>query len=159
MTKVMRVTIRTKGMEEIREALNMLPREVAGEPLREVALTGAEVIRAEAESNAGKHRRTGNLAKNIAKEIAQESIGSRVVVRIGPTRDAWYGRLLEFGHRIVRVTGRYRKGGRVYRVSKELGQVPPHPWLRPAFDAKRREAQQVMEKEFRRRLERVWHRR
>lgn len=154
----MRVSIRTKGMKEIREALNMLPREVAGEPLREVALIGAEVIRQQAVANAEKRRRTGNLAKNIEKEIARESIGSRVIVHIGPNKDAWYGRLVEFGHAIVRVVSRVRKGGRVRRITEHLGQVPPHPWLRPAFDAKRREAQQVMEQEFRRRLERIWRR-
>lgn len=154
----MRLTIRTKGMQEIREALNLLPREVAGEHLREVALIGAEVIRQEAIANALKHKRTGTLAKSIVSEISRESIGSRVVVLIGPNRDGWYGRLVEFGHRLVRVTGRYRKGGRIYRITKELGHVPPHPWLRPAFDSKRREAQRVMEQEFRRRLERIWRR-
>lgn len=66
----MRLTIRTKGMEEIRQALNMLPREVAGEHLREVALTGAEVIRAEAKQNALQHKRTGTLAGDIHKEVA-----------------------------------------------------------------------------------------
>lgn len=156
----MRVTIQTKGLREIREALNMLPREVAGEPLREVALIGAEVIRQQAVANAEKRRRTGNLAKNIEKEIARESIGTRVVVHIGPNKDAWYGRLVEFGHAIVRVTNRIRNaaGRTVRRETVNLGQVPPHPWLRPAFDAKRREAQQVMEQEFRRRLERIWRR-
>jgi len=154
----MRVTIRTKGMQEIREALNMLPREMAGEHLREVALIGAEVIRQEAVANALKHKRSGNLAKNIEKEIARESIGSRVIVHIGPNKDAWYGRLVEFGHAIVRVVSRVRKGGRVRRITEHLGQVPLHPWLRPAFDSKRREAQKVMEQEFRRRLERIWRR-
>lgn len=156
----MRVTIRTKGMQEIREALNMLPREMAGEHLREVALIGAEVIRQEAVANALKHKRSGNLAKNIEKEIARESIGSRVIVHVGPNKDAWYGRLVEFGHAIVRVTNRIRNaaGRTVRRVTVNLGQVPPHPWLRPAFDNKRREAQKVMEQEFRRRLERIWRR-
>lgn len=154
----MRLTIRTKGMEEIRQALNLLPREIAGEHLREVALMGAEVIRQEAVRNAERIRRTGNLAENIEKEIARESIGSRVIVHIGPNQKAWYGRLVERGHALVRVVSRYRKGGRIYRVTENLGHVPPKPWLRPALDAKRREAQQVMAKDFRRRLERVWRR-
>lgn len=146
----MRLTIRTKGMEEIRQALNMLPREVAGEHLREVALTGAEVIRQEAVANALKHKRTGTLAGDIHKEVAQETLGTRVVVRIGPGRKGWYGRLLEYGHDIVRGT---RKATR-----RVIGHVPPYPWLRPALDAKRREAQDVMAQEFRRRLEKVWRR-
>lgn len=146
----MRLTIRTKGMEEIRQALNMLPREVAGEHLREVAMLGAEVIRAEAEQNALRHKRSGDLAGDIHKEVAKESIGVRVVVHIGPGRKGWYGRLLEYGHDIVRGT---RKATR-----RVIGHVPPYPWLRPALDAKRREAQDVMAQEFRRRLEKVWRR-
>lgn len=146
----MRMTIRTKGMEEIRQALNLLPREVAGEHLREVALMGAEVIRQEAVRNAERHRRTGTLAGDIHKEIARESIGFRVVVHIGPGNKGWYGRLVEFGHAIVR--------GRRKAEKRVVGHAPPHPWLRPALDAKRREAQQVMIEEFRRRIERVWRR-
>lgn len=147
----MRLTIRTKGMEEIRQALNMLPREVAGEHLREVAMMGAEVIRQEAIQNALKHKKSGTLASDIHKEIAKETIGTRVVVHIGPGKKGWYGRLVELGHAIVR--------GRRKAEKKVVGHAPPHPWLRPALDAKRREAQKLMADEFRRRLERVWRRR
>lgn len=147
-----RMRVSWRGLEEIQRRLDMMPREVAGEHLREVALAGAEVIRQQAVQNALKHKRTGNLAEHIAKEIAKETTGSRVVVHIGPTREAWYGRLVEFGHKLVRVTGRVRRGRRVYRIKQELGHVPPYPWLRPALDGKKREAQQVMAEEFQRRL-------
>lgn len=144
----MKLTIRTKGMEEIRRALNMLPREIAGEHLREVAMVGAEVIRAEAEQNALQHRRTGTLAGDIHKEVAKESIGVRVVVHIGPGKRGWYGRLVEFGHAVVR--------GRRKAEKRQVGYAPPHPWLQPAFDAKKAEARAVMEREFVRRLKRAW---
>lgn len=140
----MRMTVRAKGIEEIRNRLNMLPREVAGEHLREVALEGAEVIRAEAEKNARERKVTGTLASDIHAEIAKESIGVRVVVHIGPGKKGWYGRLVEMGHAIVR--------GRRKADKKIIGYAPPHPWLRPAFDAKKREAQEVMIRSFRRRL-------
>lgn len=146
--------MRTKGLREISDALNLLPREVAGQHLREVALLGAEVIREQAEANARAIQRTGTLAGDIHAEIARESIGSRVVVHIGPGREGWYGRLVEFGHAIVR-------GGRLRSKSRPgtlVGHVPPHPWLRPAFDARRRVAQRIMEAEFRRRLSRIWSR-
>ena len=140
----MRMTIRTKGMREIQEHLRMMPREVSGAMLQEVALEGAEVIRAEAEKKARERKVTGTLASDIHAEIAKESIGVRVVVHIGPGKKGWYGRLVEMGHAIVR--GR-RKADR-----KIIGHVPPHPWLRPALDAKKREAQEVMIRAFRRRL-------
>jgi len=140
----MRMSIRTKGMEEIRRHLNMLPREVSGAHLREVALEGAEIIRQEAAKNALSRKETGTLAGDIHTEIAKESVGSRVVVHIGPGKKGWYGRLVEMGHAIVRGT---RKADR-----KVIGHVPPHPWLRPALDAKKHEAQDVMKESFRRRL-------
>ena len=147
----MRLTIRTKGFEEIKQRLNMMPREVAGEHLREVAMEGAEVIRQEAIENALKHKKTGTLANDIHAEIAKESLGSRVIVHIGPGKKGWYGRLVELGHAIVR--------GRRKAEKKVVGHAPPHPWLRPALDAKRQEALKLMADEFRRRLERVWRRR
>ncbi len=140
----MRMTIRTKGMEEIKQRLNMMPREVAGDHLREVVLEGAEVIRQEAEQNALKHKITGTLAGDIHAEIAKESLGGRVIVHIGPGKKGWYGRLVEMGHAIVKGSRKANK--------KVIGHVPPHPWLRPALDVKRREAQETMIKAFRRRL-------
>mgnify|MGYP001157634375 FL=1 len=140
----MRMRVRVRGMEEISAHLNMMPREVSGAHLREVALEGAEVIRAEAEKNARERKVTGTLAGDIHAEIAKESVGSRVVVQIGPGKKGWYGRLVEMGHAIVRGT---RKADR-----KIIGHVPPHPWLRPALDAKKHEAQEVMIRAFRRRL-------
>ncbi len=144
----MKLRVQVRGAEEIRRALNMLPREVAGEHLREVALMGGEVIRAEAEQNALQHKRTGTLAGDIHKEIAQETLGTRVVVRIGPGRKGWYGRLVELGHAVVR--------GRRKAEKRVVGYAPPHPWLQPAFDAKKAEARAVMEREFVRRLKRAW---
>ncbi|MEW6048253.1 MAG: HK97-gp10 family putative phage morphogenesis protein [Bacillota bacterium] len=144
----MKLRIQVRGAKEIQQALNMLPREVAGEHLREVALTGAEVIRAEAEQNALQHKRTGTLAGDIHKEAAQETLGTRVVVHIGPGRKGWYGRLVELGHAVVR--------GRKKAQKRQVGYAPPHPWLQPAFDEKKAEARKVMEHEFVRRMKRAW---
>lgn len=52
----------------------------------------------------------------------------------------------------MRVIGRTQKGRRTYRIKKEIGQVPPHPFLRPAFDEKVDEAQKKAVEELRRRL-------
>lgn len=58
-----------------------------------------------------------------------------------------HAHLVEFGHRLVKVrrvgktlrkdrrSGRYRE--RDVIVSRVVGHVPPHPFLRPAFDAQR----------------------
>jgi HK97 gp10 family phage protein len=114
----------------------MLAEEVAREHMRECALAGAEVIRAEIETTAP--RKTGTLAEDIQKEIKKQT-KSRVDVHIGPGKEGWYGRFVEDGHAIV-VAG------------KKVGDVPPHPFMRPAFDAKTDEAYDAFEAELKRRL-------
>lgn len=144
----MRMRIKFTGGEEIQRRLEMLPREIAGEPMREAAMAGAEVIRRQAEANALAHKKSGTLAGDIHAEIAKEDIGAKVTVRIGPGKKGWYGRLVEMGHALVRGSRKAEK--------QTIGQVPPHPWLRPALDTKKEEAKQVMAEELERRLERIW---
>lgn len=146
----MKMRVKFTGGEEIQRRLEMLPREIAGKPLREAAMAGAEVIRQEAVRNAQAHQRTGTLAGDIHAEIAKESLGERVVVHIGPGKKGWYGRLVEMGHALVRGSRKADK--------RVIGQVPPHPWLRPALDTKKEEAKQAMAEEMERRLERIWPR-
>jgi HK97 gp10 family phage protein len=132
----MKVRFKVEGGDKIARRLQMLAEEVAREHMRECALAGAEVIRAEAATLAP--RKTGTLAENIEKEVRKQT-KSRVDIHIGPGEKAWYGRLVEDGHAIV-VAG------------KKVGDVPPHPFMRPAFDAKTGEAYDAFEAELRRRL-------
>ena len=136
MTIRARVTFR--GLTEVQNWLDYLPREVAGEALREATLEAAEVVRAEAEANALRHKKTGTLAGDIHKEIGPKSTDTSVEVLVGAGKKGWYGRLLETGHDIV-VGGRKRSKRKPGRV---VGKVKPYPWLRPALDAKRQEFRQ-----------------
>lgn len=132
----MKVRMKVEGGDKIARKLQMLAEEVAREHMRECALAGAEVIRAEAATLAP--RKTGTLAENIEKEVKKQT-KSRVDIHIGPGEEAWYGRLVEDGHAIV-VAG------------KKVGDVPPKPFLRPAFDAKTGEAYDAFVAELKRRL-------
>ena len=116
----MKVRMKVEGGDKIARKLQMMAEEVARTHMRECALAGAEVIRAEAATLAP--RKTGTLAGDIQKEVKKQT-KSRVDVHIGPGKEGWYGRLVEDGHAIV-VAG------------KKVGDVPPHPFMRPAFDAK-----------------------
>lgn len=133
---VMKVRMKVEGGDKLARKLQMLAEEVAREHMRECALAGAEVIRAEIETTAP--RKTGTLAEDIQKEIKKQT-KSRVDVHIGPGKEGWYGRFVEDGHAIV-VAG------------KKVGDVPPHPFMRPAFDAKTGEAYDAFEAELKRRL-------
>lgn len=153
----MRMRVRWKGPspEEIRRQLELMPQEVTGDALRAATLKGAEVIRQEAVKNAEQIRRTGTLAGDIHAEIDERrSTNTRAWAVVGPGKKGWYGRLVEFGHDIV-VGG--RKRGR--NKGRVVGHVAPKPWLRPAGDAKRKEAEAVVIEALQRRLERIWRKR
>lgn len=152
----MRMQIRFRGPtpEEIRRKLELLPQEVTGAALREAALEGAEVIREQAVRNAEAIKDTGTLAEDIHVAIDErKTTNTKATAIVGPGDKGWYGRLVEYGHDIV-VGGRKRgrKRGRV------VGRVQPKPWLRPAGDAKRAEAEQVAMQALLRRLQKVWRR-
>lgn len=132
----MKVRLKVEGGDKLARKLQMMAEEVARTHMRECALAGAEVIRAEAATLAP--RKTGTLAGDIQKEVKKQT-KSRVDVHIGPGKEGWYGRLVEDGHAIV-VAG------------KKVGDVPPHPFMRPAFDAKTGEAYDAFEAELKRRL-------
>jgi len=132
----MKVRMKVEGGDKIARKLQMMAEEVARTHMRECALAGAEVIRAEIETTAP--RKTGTLAGDIQKEVKKQT-KSRVDVHIGPGKEGWYGRLVEDGHAIV-VAG------------KKVGDVPPHPFMRPAFDAKTDEAYDAFAAELKRRL-------
>ncbi len=132
----MKVRMKVEGGDKIARKLQMMAEEVARTHMRECALAGAEVIRAEAATLAP--RKTGTLAGDIQKEVKKQT-KSRVDVHIGPGKEGWYGRLVEDGHAIV-VAG------------KKVGDVPPHPFMRPAFDAKTDEAYDAFAAELKRRL-------
>ncbi len=160
---MMRLRVKWTGLSEIREALEAMPREVSGAHLRDAVMAGAEIVRAQAVANAERHRRTGTLARDIHAEIDERATrDDRAVALIGPGKEGWYGRLVEMGHAIA-PPGGASTARRMRRTSPTAYQqayrrVPPYPWLRPALDEKRDEAQAVMAHEFRRRLERAWRR-
>lgn len=132
----MKVRMKVEGGDKLARKLQMLAEETAREHMREAALAGAEVIRAEAEAKAP--RKTGTLADDIWVGVKKQT-KARVEVEIGPGEEGWYGRLVEDGHAIV--VGR-----------RTVGYVPPHPFMRPALDEKTNEAQEAFVEELRRRL-------
>lgn len=128
--------MKVEGGDLLARKLQMLAEETAKEHMREATLAGAELVRVEAERLAP--RRTGTLANDIHAVVAKQT-KARVTVRVGPGKKGWYGHLVESGHAIV-VKG------------QKVGDVPPKPFLRPAFDAKLEEAEQAAVDELRRRL-------
>lgn len=152
----LKMRMRVTGGREIPRKLEQIPKDIAAGPMQEAVIAGAEIIQAEAIRAAERIRKTGVLASDINVELGVETIGTNVEAKIGPGKAGWYGRLVEFGHKNVRVTGRVKKGRRTYRITESLGETPPHPWLRPALDAKREDANKAMIRILERRLGHLW---
>lgn len=149
----MRVKMTVSGVDEIRRRLERLGVDTAQEYIREAGREGAKVIQEDASERIqlGPHR--DHLRDSIVIEETREQDG-RIDFAIGPDKDHYWGRFVEFGHAVVRVTNRIKgpSGRTKRRITINLGQVPPHPFLRPALDTKRREANQRVAEILRRRL-------
>ena len=150
-----RETFKIEGLAELGKALRELPERVARNGLRVSVYAGAKVVRDEARARAPKAAQSlgpnqpppGTLKRSvIMKHIPELSSLTRqtffVTVRYGKkyrkqgkkgnlSQDAWYWRFVEFGTRKMRA----------------------RPFLRPALEAKRREAGQAMKDRLSERIE------
>ena len=150
-----RETFKIEGLAELGKALRELPERVARNGLRVSVYAGAKVVRDEARARAPKAQQSlgpnqpppGTLKRSvIMKHIPELSSPTRqtffVTVRHGKkyrkqgkkgnlSQDAWYWRFVEFGNRKMRA----------------------RPFLRPALEAKRREAGQAMKDRLSERIE------
>jgi len=150
-----RETFKIEGLAELGKALRELPERVARNGLRVSVYAGAKVVRDEARARAPKAVQSlgpnqpppGTLKRSvIMKHIPELSSLTRqtffVTVRHGKkyrkqgkkgnlSQDAWYWRFVEFGTRKMRA----------------------RPFLRPALEARRREAGQAMKDRLSERIE------
>ncbi len=148
--------VQIKGLAELGRALRELPDRVAKNDLRGSVYAGAKVIRDEARLRAPRAAQSlgpnqpppGTLKRSVIMKHVPELSGLTrqtffVLVRHGKkyrkqgkkgtlSQDAWYWRFIEFGTRKMRA----------------------RPFLRPALEAKRREAAQAMKERLAERVER-----
>lgn len=132
-----KVKFKVDGFKAIEDALLALPRSTSRGVARRAMTKALEPVAASAKAAAPRGE-TGNLISGISvgsklsKRQAREARGE--MARLGISRDALvlnvgasnarHAHLVEFG------TGpRYHKSG------KYVGQMPPQPFMRPAWDA------------------------
>lgn len=143
------------GLKELQAALAELPKTAQGAALADAVRAGGNVIRDEARQRAPKHagpyegkkksqQRPGTLKRGIVTRMKRNLAEGWATASITVSKKAWYGRLVEMGHRIVGRLPKGAKGGvrkRARLAQHALGRhVPPHPFLRPAIDVKAQEA-------------------
>lgn len=169
----MRLEVKLQGLDGVLDALRKLPPEVVsarGGPVRRALRKGAVVLRDQAKANVraivaepnkdGRpSKSTGALENAIIATRGKPPAGVK-----GERYKVWLGK----------VTGRYantqrnrskRRVGQSYDLDPpqfygkflEVGtsRMRPHPWLRPAFEAKKGEAMRVIEQSLVRDVNRI----
>lgn len=131
------VEVKLTGFKELSQALKELGPRVARNSLRRAVSSGAAVVRNEARRRARKD--TGEMAKDVQIKRERDTKGAMsatysVFVRSGKKsrlsgksrdvqKDSFYWRFLEFG----------------------TSKMPAHPFMRPAFEAKRMQALEAIQ--------------
>jgi HK97 gp10 family phage protein len=159
-----------QGLDQLLRQLDQVPLVLSRNVARDGLQEAGEVIQAAAEASAP--RKTGELAEDIIVQVRVSSDLRLSRVLIGPgydpsqlktrkrgryagrqdttTSPGVYGKFVEEGHGMAGYSWASRFGSAKQRRRTgrqiELGShdVPPHPWLKPAFDSSSDQAVQVL---------------
>lgn len=130
----MKISIQVSGDKELAEKLRALPPAVSREHLLAAVEPAAKLIKEAVKDNihdqASREHPAGTLRGTIEHKVTLKT-KSRVAINVGPNAASgettgYYGRFVEFGHAIVPSWGKLK--------GVSVGRVPPHPFMRPAFD-------------------------
>jgi HK97 gp10 family phage protein len=152
------------GLKELGDNINLLDQKLQRKIVRTAAMAGIEVFRKDAIARAprrtddyektdkgGKKRGPGFLKKNIKRRGKPLPDGG-FEASTGPNRRAWYGSLVErgFTHQAGKRSGRGRPNAAHNAATGK--HVPGKPFMRPAFDTKQKQAEQVFADEIKKGL-------
>lgn len=136
-----------KGLDNIAQIMRSLPVEVQKRALGSALLAGAEVVRKEAQlhapvrqsGNARRINRKGNiraegdkgrlpgfLRASIVKRLRRTAnVGAAMTASVGWTKDAFYGRFLEFGTKFMAAQPFLRPAldNRAGEASRRIGEI------------------------------------
>lgn len=139
------------GIEEVQKMLAAAPKSVVARGYAKALGAGIGVIRAELDIRTpvlasdlhtvavkgGKH--PGDLKRALMTEVELDSNFRGGVAAAGYGKLGYIANMVEYGHRIVRA-GFYVNSRGKRRKGTVTGNVPPHPFMRPAFDISADEA-------------------
>lgn len=134
--------ITIEGLAALQQQLTDLGTKKAEKAVRKALRAGAEIERsalseyAPVNATGGGSIPPGALKNDIVIQMKRDTDGS-IYANVTPDKyTAWVGRLVEYGHREV-TGGRSKKlaNGKTRGPGKQIGEVPEHPWVRPAFEA------------------------
>ena len=137
--------VKIDGLKELNAKLKRMSARDSNRIVRRGISKMAQVIRKEMRERAPVD--SGDLKKNIGFKIFRDQRGG-FRGQVGPKPKAFYARFIEFGsasHIIPRKDTKGRKqkaikiGDKTYKSVTHPG-ISPKPFLRPAFEAKKRQA-------------------
>ena len=132
------------GVADTRKVLQLMQERVANQGVRKAVRAGANVIReaieqltpVQAGRNLGSNSlEPGELQADIGVRMKTKDGNPTAIIGPGP-KTAHVAGMVEYGHRAV--TGGYSRVqgfGRVRGPGKIVGNVPAHPFIRPAFES------------------------
>jgi HK97 gp10 family phage protein len=136
--------VKVEGLAELQAKLNDMKTDGAKRIMNRALRAGGEVFKEEVEQRApvrpelpsGTALPPGALQHDISVKTITGDAKSGIVL-VGPGRLTRHvARWVEFGHRLVRGgTSRLLANGKTRGRGSEVGQVPAHPFMRPAFEA------------------------
>lgn len=128
------LVVEIEGIDELLRNLRKLGDDISRE-LEEAVQAGAAVTMRKIAGNVG-----GSIRDSLTTETTL-SKPKQVVIDVGPNKDAWYARFVEYGtaaHHVGVKDGEALKiyGSEIaYRYTVNPSGAPASPFMRPGFDA------------------------
>lgn len=133
--------LRIEGFAELMARLEQLKKQDANKMLNRALREGAKVFQQQEAARAPERpdlpSSTALPPGALKSDVSIKKVRGLTVYLIGPGRyTSRAAHLVELGHRLVR-GGRNRllKNGKTKGSGAVVGQVPPHPYIRPAYEA------------------------
>jgi HK97 gp10 family phage protein len=159
------INISIEGLSDLQAKLSQLSTKDADTAIRKALRAGAEIERdaiserAPIKDTTGGVLPDGALANDIVIKMTRDDQGNRMAV-VGPDKyTAWIAAFVEYGHR--QVTGgrsRLLKNGKTKGPGVQVGDVPEHPFIRPAFESSEQRVADVMATTLAAEIERLGNR-
>jgi len=157
------MNVSLSGFKQLERKLNELPKRIRRKVLSQSLRAGAKIIQAEAKARVPKD--TGELRRSIKVRVGKvKNRGDvKIIVITGAgdfKGDQYYGAFVEYGYRrgkrsagvasLQKAKSSTKDSGKKAAIQAKLDKaddrqmVPARPFMRPAFDTKKNEAQRAI---------------
>jgi HK97 gp10 family phage protein len=144
-------SISVEGLTELQKSLEDLGTKKAQAAIRKALKAGAAIEqaaiieRAPVKVGSGGILPDGALKNDIVVKMTKDAQGNPMAVVTPDKYTAHVARWVEYGHREVQGgASRKQRDGSYKGPGKHTGDVPEHPFIRPAFEATQQQVSDVM---------------